>query len=92
MKIDLFYQSKPYASLEHRGDYSRLAVKLPVTAEIYAHTLFRSVLDMHGFWIPGKPDAVSTKSVVIESKSAGQPIFRILFFSNSPSRTVFPPD
>lgn len=83
MKVGLFYQSEQYDSLEHNGNYSRLAVKVPGHSGIMQMRFSVPILDMHGYWVP-ESRTPSTKIVwVIESKSAGQRAFPFIAFFNS---------
>ena len=83
MKVGLFYQSEQYDSLEHSGNYGKLAVKVPGHSGIMQMRFSVPILDMHGYWVP-ESRTPSTKIVwVIESKSAGQRAFPFIAFFNS---------
>ena len=83
MKVCLFYQSEQYDSLEHSGNYGKLAVKVPGHSGIMQMRFSVPILDMHGYWVP-ESRTPSTKIVwVIESKSAGQRAFPFIAFFNS---------
>lgn len=83
MKVGLFFQSEQYDSLEHSGNYGKLAVKVPGHSGIMQMRFSVPILDMHGYWVP-ESRTPSTKIVwVIESKSAGQRAFPFIAFFNS---------
>ena len=83
MKVGLFYRSEQYDSLEHSGNYGKLAVKVPGHSGIMRMRFSVPILDMHGYWVP-ESRTPSTKIVwVIESKSAGQRAFPFIAFFNS---------
>lgn len=83
MKVGLFYRSEQYDSLEHSGNYGKLAVKVPGHSGIMQMRFSVPILDMHGYWVP-ESRTPSTKIVwVIESKSAGQRAFPFIAFFNS---------
>lgn len=83
MKVGLFYQSEQYDSLEHSGNYGKLAVKVPGHSGIMQMRFSVPILDMHGYWV-SESRTPSTKIVwVIESKSAGQRAFPFIAFFNS---------
>ena len=83
MKVGLSYQSEQYDSLEHSGNYGKLAVKVPGHSGIMQMRFSVPILDMHGYWVP-ESRTPSTKIVwVIESKSAGQRAFPFIAFFNS---------
>ena len=48
MKVGLFYQSEQYDSLEHSGNYGKLAVKVPGHSGIMQMRFSVPILDMHG--------------------------------------------
>ena len=52
MKVGLFYQSEQYDSLEHSGNYGKLAVKVPGHSGIMQMRFSVPILDMHGYWVP----------------------------------------
>lgn len=91
MKVGLFYQSEQYDSLEHSGNYGKLAVKVPGHSGIMQMRFSVPILDMHGYWVP-ESRTPSTKIVwVIESKSAGSVPSRSSRSSIPDRSTVSPP-
>ncbi len=83
MEISLSYGDCRYATVEHSGDYSRIALELPGHDGIMKISFAVPILDMQGYWVPELRTPSTKIDWRIESKSAGQRGFPYLTFFNT---------